>query len=62
MAKAPEVGATTLTTPSDREVAMSRVLRAPRQLVWEAWTSPEHLPHWMLGPEGWTMPVCSRRA
>ncbi len=21
-------------------------------------TSPEHLPHWMLGPEGWTMPVC----
>ncbi len=37
---------------------MTRVLNGPRRLVWEAWTSPAHLPHWMLGPEGWTMPVC----
>jgi uncharacterized protein YndB with AHSA1/START domain len=50
--------ATTFTTPSDREVVITRVLDAPRRLVWEAWTSPEHLPRWMLGPEGWTMPVC----
>jgi uncharacterized protein YndB with AHSA1/START domain len=34
------------------------VVDAPRRLVWEVWTSPEHLPHWMLGPDGWTMPVC----
>jgi uncharacterized protein YndB with AHSA1/START domain len=50
--------ATTLTMPSDREIVVTRVFDAPRRLVWEGWTSPEHLPHWMLGPEGWTMPVC----
>ena len=50
--------ATTFTTPTDREIVMTRVFDAPRRLVWEAWTNPEHLPHWMLGPEGWTMPVC----
>jgi uncharacterized protein YndB with AHSA1/START domain len=52
------VGATKFTTPSDREVAMTRVFDAPRELVFEAWTNPEHLPNWLLGPEGWTMPVC----
>lgn len=52
------VNETTFTTPSDREVVMTRVLDAPRSLVWEAWTSPEHVPNWQLGPEGWTMPVC----
>jgi uncharacterized protein YndB with AHSA1/START domain len=51
-------GATTFTTPSDREIASTRVFDAPRRLVWEAWTNPKHLPHWMTGPEGWTMPVC----
>ena len=57
MATANEV-ATSFTTPSDREVAVTRVFNAPRRLVFDAWTNPEHLPHWMLGPEGWTMPVC----
>ena len=47
-----------VTTPSDREIVMTRVFDAPRRLVFEAWTNPEHLPHWMLGPQGWTMPVC----
>ena len=51
-------GETTLTTPSDREVAMTRVFDAPRELVFEAWTSPAHVPHWLLGPEGWEMPIC----
>ena len=58
MAAANKAGATTFTTPSDREIVITRVLDAPRRLVWEAWTNPEHLPHWMLGPDGWTMPVC----
>jgi uncharacterized protein YndB with AHSA1/START domain len=58
MAPETSVGATTLTTPSDREIVMSRVVEAPLGLVFEAHTSCEHLPHWMLGPEGWTMPVC----
>jgi uncharacterized protein YndB with AHSA1/START domain len=50
--------ATQFTTPSDLEFAMTRVFDAPRQLVFDACTKPEHLPHWMLGPDGWTMPVC----
>ena len=58
MATASKVDTTTFTTPSDRELAMTRVFDAPRALVWDAWTSPEHVPHWLLGPEGWTMPVC----
>ena len=52
-----EVGITTLTTPSDREVVITRVVDAPRTLVFDVWTNPEHLPHWM-GQRGWTMPVC----
>jgi uncharacterized protein YndB with AHSA1/START domain len=51
-------GDLTITTPSDREVAMTRAFDAPRRLVFEAWTNPKHVPHWMLGPAGWTMPVC----
>jgi uncharacterized protein YndB with AHSA1/START domain len=47
-----------LATPTDREVVMTRVFDAPRHLVFEAWTNPKHLPQWMLGPPGWTMPVC----
>jgi uncharacterized protein YndB with AHSA1/START domain len=51
------VGTTTFTAPSDREIAISRVVAAPRRLVFEAWTNPEHLSHWFLGPEGWTMTI-----
>ncbi len=47
-----------VTTPSDREIVLTRVFNAPRKLVFDAWTNPKYLPHWMLGPEGWTMPVC----
>lgn len=53
-----KAGATTFTTPSDREVALTRVFDAPRRLVFEAWTNPKHVPQWMTGPDGWTMPVC----
>lgn len=38
---------------SDREVVISRVLRAPRELVWEAWTNPKHVVNWW-GPRGFT--------
>jgi uncharacterized protein YndB with AHSA1/START domain len=58
MTTANSVRATTYTTPSDREIAITRVFDAPRALVWEAHTNPEHPPQWMLGPEGWTMPIC----
>jgi len=48
----------TITTPSDREIAMTREFNAPRQLVWDAHTKPELVRKWLLGPPGWSMPVC----
>lgn len=53
-----EAQTTTFTTPSDREVVMTRVFDAPRELVFEAWTNPEHLRKWLLGMGNVTMPVC----
>jgi uncharacterized protein YndB with AHSA1/START domain len=51
-------GTAKVTTPSDQEVVITRLLDAPRELVFEAWTTPKYVQRWMLGPEGWTMPVC----
>lgn len=42
----------------EREIVMTRVFNAPRRLVFEAFTRPELLKKWLLGPEGWTMVVC----
>lgn len=36
----------TLTLPSDREIAMERVFNAPRELVFEVMTDPKHIPNW----------------
>ena len=47
-----------VTQPSDREVRVVRTFKAPRQLVWDAHTKPELVKKWMLGPPGWSMPVC----
>ncbi len=47
-----------LTTPTETTVRIVRSLAAPRELVFEAYTTPELLRRWLLGPEGWTMPVC----
>jgi len=47
----------TLTTPSDREIVMTRVFDAPRRLVFEAWTKPEHVSRWW-GCRSSTLPVC----
>jgi len=44
--------------PSDTEVRVTRDFAAPRQLVWEAHTVPALVRRWMLGPPGWSMPVC----
>ncbi len=46
-----------LTLPSDREIVLTRVFDAPRRLVFEAHTRPEHVTRWW-GPRGFTMPVC----
>ena len=45
-------------TPSDREIRVSRDFDAPRSLVFDAFTKPELVRRWLLGPPGWTMPVC----
>lgn len=47
-----------VTTPSDREVKVTRSFRAPRALVYRAYTEPQLVKRWLLGPPGWTMPVC----
>lgn len=38
---------------SDRELVISRLLNAPRELVWKVWTNPEHIKNWW-GPVGFT--------
>lgn len=47
-----------VTLPNDREVRVVRTFNAPRQLVWDAHTKPDLVQKWMLGPPGWSMPVC----
>ncbi len=37
----------------DRQLVITRLVNAPRELVWEAWTHPEHVRHWW-GPDGFT--------
>jgi uncharacterized protein YndB with AHSA1/START domain len=44
------------TPPIDREFTITRVFDAPRELVWKAWTDPEHVARW-FGPYGFTTPL-----
>jgi uncharacterized protein YndB with AHSA1/START domain len=48
----------TVSTPSDREIVITRVFNAPRRLVFDSLTKPSLVRQWLLGPPGWTMPVC----
>ena len=50
-------GALKVSTPSEREIAMTRVFDAPRAQVFDAWTRPEVLKRW-LGPRDWPLVVC----
>jgi len=47
-----------VTLPSDREVKVTRSFNAARTLVYRAYTEPALLQRWLLGPPGWSMPVC----
>jgi len=47
-----------VTTPTDREVVVTRLFDAPRGMVFDAHTKPDLVQRWLLGPPGWTMPVC----
>jgi uncharacterized protein YndB with AHSA1/START domain len=44
-------------TFGDREVVITRIFDAPRELVFKAWTDPKHLAKW-FGPTVFTNPVC----
>jgi uncharacterized protein YndB with AHSA1/START domain len=46
-----------LTLPSDRELVLTRDFNAPRALVFEAWSKPEHVKRW-YGLRHLTLPVC----
>lgn len=50
--------ALTIAATTDREILMSRRFQAPPQLLFDAFTKPELVSQWLLGPPGWTMPVC----
>ena len=45
------------TEPAERELVITRIFDAPRELVWKAWTDPKRLARWW-GPNGFTNPVC----
>ncbi len=47
-----------ISTPGEREIEIERDFDAPRELVFDAFTKPELVRRWLLGPDGWTMPVC----
>jgi uncharacterized protein YndB with AHSA1/START domain len=55
---AARTGVTDFSIASDTQVTLVRVVNAPRRLVFEAYTKPEHLKQWLSGFEGWTMPIC----
>jgi uncharacterized protein YndB with AHSA1/START domain len=42
----------------EREIVMTRAFDASRDLVFEAFTKPELVKRWLLGPPGWSMPIC----
>jgi uncharacterized protein YndB with AHSA1/START domain len=53
MAASPEL----ITEPESRVLVITRMMNAPRALVFKAWTAPEHLVRWW-GPKGFTLPYC----
>jgi uncharacterized protein YndB with AHSA1/START domain len=52
----------TLTTEGDKYIVVTRHFAATPEAVYRAHTEPSLLQRWLLGPEGWTMPVCINEA
>ena len=52
----------TVTTPTDREIVITREFDAPRTLVFDAFTKPELIKRWLTGPPGWSFVVCEMDA
>jgi uncharacterized protein YndB with AHSA1/START domain len=53
----PEGGSHPTDAPTERDLVITRVFDAPRELVWKAWTEPERMKRWW-GPQHFTAPVC----
>jgi uncharacterized protein YndB with AHSA1/START domain len=53
-----QTGTLKVSTAGDRGIQMTRMFDAPRELVYEAITTPELVKQWLLGPPGWMMVVC----
>jgi uncharacterized protein YndB with AHSA1/START domain len=49
-------------TEAEKFVTFKRRFAAPPEAVYRAHTDPELIQQWMLGPDGWTMPVCIHEA
>ena len=47
-----------VTMPSEREICITRTFDAPPGLVFECHTKSELVKKWLLGPPGWSMPLC----
>jgi uncharacterized protein YndB with AHSA1/START domain len=43
----------------ERAIVIRRRFAAPPELVYDCWTVPALLRRWLLGPPGWSMPVCT---
>jgi uncharacterized protein YndB with AHSA1/START domain len=52
----------TMKTEGDTHIVVTRHFAASPELVYRAHTEPEIIQKWLLGPEGWTMPVCISEA
>lgn len=52
----------TLKTEADQHVIVTRHFAATPEMVYRAHTDPELIKKWLLGPDGWTMPVCINEA
>ena len=51
-------GTLQLATPTDREIVITRVFDAPREMLFEAHTKPELVKRWLNGAPGWSLTVC----
>jgi uncharacterized protein YndB with AHSA1/START domain len=48
----------TIVASGEFDIVMTRALNAPRTMVFDAFTKSELVKRWLLGPDGWTMPIC----
>jgi len=56
------MSAMTLATEGDTHVVVTRYFAAPPEAVYRAHTEPKLIQQWLLGPDGWSMPVCINEA